>query len=50
MMPLFWIAAAFITGIILEKFIPIPIWGWVGLSLFGLFALGIFHKANWYSR
>lgn len=49
MMPLFWIAAAFITGLLLEKQWQIPLWAWLTVGSVSLFLFGL-QKTLWHSR
>ncbi|MCC6298705.1 MAG: ComEC/Rec2 family competence protein [Anaerolineales bacterium] len=32
-LPLVWISLAFLAGIVLAKFVSLPLWGWIGLAL-----------------
>ncbi len=49
MMPLFWIAAAFITGLLLEKQWQIPLWAWLTVGGVSLFLFGL-QKILWHSK
>jgi competence protein ComEC len=48
MMPLFWIALAFLLGILCGSWLTLPLWAWAGLSLL-LLALTIFGR-KYYRR
>ncbi len=50
MMPLFWTAVALITGILLGKYVSVPVWGWAVLGFLSLLLIGFFHRVNWYRR
>lgn len=50
MMPLFWTAAAFVTGILLGKTLPVPFWVWAGLAVLAFGVLLISTKKAWYQR